>query len=170
MFCPFCNHKESRVLESRLTGENSVRRRRLCEKCDRRFTTYERVEAMQLLVIKRSGSRQPYLREKLRAGVARACAKTMVTAEQVDNLVESVENELAALGKREIPATTLGELALIRLRLLDQVAYVRFASVYRQFRSIEDFILELNTLKETFSDDAGDDCPQETPVTTRSAR
>jgi len=149
MICPFCSHKDSRVLESRLTGENSVRRRRQCEQCDKRFTTYERVEVIQLLIIKRSGSREPYTREKLRAGVARACAKTMVTAEQVDDLVDSVESELAPLGKREIPTTTLGELALARLRNLDQVAYVRFASVYRQFRSIEDFVAELNTLKDT---------------------
>jgi transcriptional repressor NrdR len=148
MFCPFCEHKDSRVLESRLTGENSVRRRRQCEQCEKRFTTYERVEVIQLLVIKRSGSREPYMREKIRAGVARACSKTMVTAEQVDDLVDSVENELAALGKREIPATLLGELALSRLRSLDQVAYVRFASVYRQFRSIEDFVAELDTLKD----------------------
>ncbi|HEY9772189.1 MAG TPA: transcriptional regulator NrdR [Planktothrix sp.] len=148
MFCPFCQHKDSRVLESRLTGENSVRRRRQCEQCDKRFTTYERVEVMQLLVIKRSGSREPYAREKLRGGVARACAKTMVTAEQVDDLVDAVENELAALGKREVATTMMGELALARLRSLDQVAYVRFASVYRQFRSVEDFIAELNTLKD----------------------
>lgn len=151
MFCPFCNHKDSRVLESRLTGENSVRRRRQCEECDKRFTTYERVEVMQLLIIKRSGSREPYAREKIRGGVARACSKTIITAEQVDDLVDSVENELAALGKREIPATMLGELALARLRSLDQVAYVRFASVYRQFRSIEDFVAELDTLKDTES-------------------
>lgn len=151
MFCPFCNHKDSRVLESRLTGENSVRRRRQCEECDKRFTTYERVEVIQLLVVKRSGSREPYTREKFRGGIARACAKTMVTAEQVDDLVDSVENELAALGKREIPSTALGELALARLRTLDQVAHVRFASVYRQFRNIEDFVAELNTLKDTDS-------------------
>ena len=103
---------------------------------------------MQLLVIKRSGSREPYAREKIRGGVARACAKTMVTAEQVDDLVDAVENELAALGKREVPASVLGEFALARLRSLDQVAYVRFASVYRQFRSVEDFIAELNALKD----------------------
>lgn len=103
---------------------------------------------MQLLVIKRSGSREPYTREKLRAGVSRACAKTMVTAEQIDDLVDSVENELAAEGKREVNSTALGELTLVKLRKLDQVAYVRFASVYRQFRSIEDFIAELNVLKD----------------------
>jgi transcriptional repressor NrdR len=148
MLCPFCNFKDSRVLESRLTGENSVRRRRECEECGKRFTTYERVEAMQLLVVKRSGNREPYMREKLRSGLARAAAKTMVTAEQVDDLVDSVENELAQLGKREVQASMLGEMALSRLRNLDQVAYVRFASVYRQFRSIQDFIHELNVLQE----------------------
>ncbi len=149
MFCPFCNKKDSRVLESRLTGENSVRRRRECEVCGKRFTTYERVEVMQMLIVKRSGSREPYTREKLEAGVRRACAKTMVTAEQIDDLVDSVENELASAGKKEVPSTLLGELALKRLRSLDEVAYVRFASVYRQFRSIEDFVSELNTLKDT---------------------
>lgn len=146
MLCPFCNAKDSRVLESRVAGENSVRRRRQCESCNRRFTTYERVEVMQLLVIKRSGSREPYTREKLRAGVSRACSKTRITAEQIDDLVDSVENELAADGKREVVAADLGEIALAKLRNLDQVAYVRFASVYRQFRSIEDFVAELHTL------------------------
>lgn len=148
MLCPFCNAKDSRVLESRVAGENSVRRRRQCESCNRRFTTYERVEVMQLLVIKRSGSREPYTREKLRAGVSRACSKTTITAEQIDDLVDSVENELAADGKREVVAADLGEIALAKLRNLDQVAYVRFASVYRQFRSIEDFVAELHTLAE----------------------
>lgn len=148
MICPFCNKKDSRVLESRLTGEKSVRRRRECEACGKRFTTYERVEVMQILIVKRSGSREPYTREKLEAGVRRACAKTMVTAEQIDDAVDSVENELAGIGKKEVPASLLGELALKRLRDLDEVAYVRFASVYRQFRSIEDFVSELNTLKD----------------------
>ncbi len=137
------------MLESRLTSENSsVRRRRQCEACDRRFTTYERVEVIQLLVVKRSGSREPYMREKFRAGISRACAKTMVTAQQIDDLVEAVENELAAEGKREVTSSQMGEVALARLRNLNQVAYVRFASVYRQFRSIKDFVEELNTLKE----------------------
>lgn len=149
MYCPFCNARDSRVLESRLTAENSsVRRRRQCEACQRRFTTYERVEVIQLLVVKRSSNREPYMREKLRAGVARACAKTAVRAEQIDDLVDSVENELAAMGKREISSSLLGEMALSRLRSLHQVAYVRFASVYRQFQSVEDFIAELNTLKD----------------------
>src|SRR5882757_6981132 len=129
MFCPFCNHRDSRVLESRLTGEKSVRRRRQCEQCDKRFTTYERVEVVQFLVVKRSGSREPYMREKLRAGLTRAVSKTKITAEQIDDLVDALENELASLGKREVPSTLLGEFALARLRNLDEVAYVRFACV-----------------------------------------
>jgi transcriptional repressor NrdR len=148
MLCPFCTCKDSRVLESRLTGENSVRRRRECEACGKRFTTYERVEAMQILVVKRSGNREPYTREKFRSGIARAVSKTMISAEQVDDLVDAIESELAQFGKREVSSSFLGELALSRLRKLDQVAYVRFASVYRQFRSVEDFIHELKTLKE----------------------
>lgn len=151
MLCPFCDHKDSRVLESRLTGENSVRRRRQCEACEKRFTTYERLEVVQFQVVKKDGSREPYLRDKLRAGLTRAAAKTMVTAEQIDDLMDSLENELASLGKREVASTSLGEMTLTRLRNLDEVAYVRFASVYRQFRSVEDFIAELNTLKDTKS-------------------
>ena len=148
MFCPYCEKKDSRVLESRVTGERAIRRRRECESCGKRFTTYERVEVMQILVVKRSGGREPYLRDKLRAGISRACAKTLVSAEEIDDLVDSGENEMATLGKREIPAATMGELALKRLSKLDEVAYVRFASVYRQFQSIEDFVSELGNLKD----------------------
>ena len=147
MFCPFCNHRESRVLESRLTTENSVRRRRECEGCGKRFTTFEKLEVIQFLVVKRSGIREPYTREKLRAGLSRACAKTTVTAEQIDDLLDTIENELMASGRREVTSSMLGETALSCLSRLDQVAYVRFASVYRQFRSIEDFISELTRLQ-----------------------
>ena len=149
MYCPYCEKKDSRVLESRMTGEKAIRRRRECESCHKRFTTYERVEVMQILVVKSSGDREPYSREKLKAGVWRACAKTAVSAEQIDDLVDSVEAEMASLGKREIPARTVGELTLEKLSSLDDVAYVRFASVYRQFKSIEDFVSELGNLKET---------------------
>lgn len=148
MFCPYCEKKDSRVLESRVTGEKAIRRRRECESCGKRYTTYERVEVMQILLVKRSGGREPYLREKLRAGISRACAKTVVTAEEIDDLVDSVESEMATMGKREIPASLVGELALRRLSKLDEVAYVRFASVYRQFQSIEDFVSELGKLKD----------------------
>lgn len=155
MFCPFCNQKESRVLESRLTNDNSVRRRRECESCGKRFTTYEKLEVIQFLVVKRTGTRDPYSREKLRAGLSRACVKTAVSAEQIDNIVESVENELMAAGRREISSSLLGELVLSKLSALDQVAYVRFASVYRAFQSVDDFIAELNLLKESLKDADG---------------
>jgi len=148
MNCPFCNYQDSRVLESRLSQENSIRRRRECEECGKRFTTYERLEAMQTLVVKRSGRREPYTREKFRAGIVRAAIKTTITADQIEELVDAVENELVALNKQEVKASFLGDLALARLKDLDQVAYVRFASVYRQFKSIKDFIEELKILQQ----------------------
>lgn len=153
MNCPFCSNRDSRVLESRLTSENSsIRRRRECEVCQKRFTTYERIEAMQLLVVKASGNREPYAREKLRAGVARACAKTSVTANQVDELVDDLEAELN--GRREIASSMIGELTLARLKGLNQVAYVRFASVYRQFQSVSDFVSALDGLESLTSTSA----------------
>ncbi len=148
MNCPFCNFQDSRVLESRLSQENSIRRRRECEKCGKRFTTYERLEAMQTLVVKSSGRREPYSREKFRAGIVRAAIKTAITADQIEELVDGVENELLTLNKQEVKASFLGDLALARLKNLDQVAYVRFASVYRQFKSIKDFIEELKILQK----------------------
>lgn len=150
MLCPFCNSENSRVLESRTTEEgSSIRRRRECENpsCLKRFTTYERIEVMPVLVVKRSGEREPYSREKLRSGLVRACEKTLITAEQIDNVIEDIENELAKHGRREVASAILGELVLNELKDLDQVAYVRFASVYRQFRSIDDFIKELQELQ-----------------------
>lgn len=106
---------------------------------------------MPVLVVKRSGQREPYSREKLRSGIVRACEKTLITAEQIDGMIEVIENELAKQGRREVSSTTLGELVLNELRDLDQVAYVRFASVYRQFRSIDDFIKELQELRSEAS-------------------
>ncbi len=150
MLCPFCNSENSRVLESRTTEEgSSIRRRRECENtiCNKRFTTYERLEVMPVLVVKRSGEREPYSREKLRSGIVRACEKTQITAEQIDNVIENIENELAKQGKREVSSANVGNLVLAQLKDLDQVAYVRFASVYRQFRSIDDFIKELQDLQ-----------------------
>lgn len=147
MYCPFCNTKDSRVLESRIAEENSsIRRRRQCEACKKRFTTYERIETIQLLVVKSSGAREPYSREKLGAGISTACRKTTVNAQQIDELIESVELELQLIGKREINSSQLGGLVLERLAALNDVAYVRFASVYRQFQSIEDFVTELQRL------------------------
>lgn len=150
MLCPFCKSENSRVLESRTTEESScIRRRRECENtnCNKRFTTYERIEVMPVLVVKRSGEREPYSREKLRSGLVRACEKTLITAGQIDNIIDNIENELARQGKREVSSATLGKLVLSELKDLDQVAYVRFASVYRQFRSVDDFIKELQGLQ-----------------------
>ncbi|MBI1858129.1 MAG: transcriptional repressor NrdR [Candidatus Melainabacteria bacterium] len=150
MLCPFCNLQNSRVLESRTTEEEtSIRRRRECENssCGKRFTTYERVEVMPVLVVKRSGEREPYLREKLRQGLVRACEKTAITAEQIDDLIEDIESELIKQSKREVNSVSLGDLVLTRLKDLDQVAYVRFASVYRQFKDVNDFIRELQDLQ-----------------------
>lgn len=136
------------MLESRLSTENAaVRRRRECEACHKRFTTFERVEVFQLLIVKSSGAREPYSVQKLRDGISRACAKTAVTAEEIDELLETVEAELLSSGKKELPSRLLGEMVLNRLRALNEVAYVRFASVYRQFKSVEDFIAELETLQ-----------------------
>lgn len=151
MFCPFCKSENSRVLESRMTEEGStIRRRRECENssCSKRFTTYERVEVMPVLVVKRSGEREPYSREKLRLGLVRACEKTNITAEQIENIIDEIENELAKHGKREINSMVIGSLVLTCLRDLNQVAYVRFASVYRQFKSVNDFIKELQDLQD----------------------
>ena len=150
MYCPFCQQKDSRVLESRISDENkSMRRRRECESCKKRFTTYERVESIQVLVVKNSGGREPYSREKLRAGIVTACRKTSVTAVQIDEILDGLELELQVLGKREISSRQLGELVLSRMKFLNEVAYVRFASVYRQFQSVENFIEELKQLADT---------------------
>lgn len=147
MYCPFCKQRESRVLESRLSEENtSIRRRRECESCQKRFTTYERAESLRLLVVKNSGNREPYSRDKLLAGIATACCKTSVCAQQIEELIDTLELELQMAGKREIQSSQLGELVLAKLQKLNQVAYVRFASVYRQFQSVEDFVSELSRL------------------------
>ena len=155
MLCPFCHSENSRVLESRTTEEgSSIRRRRECESlnCNKRFTTYERIEVMPVLVIKRSGEREPYSREKLRLGLIRACEKTLINAAQIDSIIENIENELIKLSKREVNSYLIGELILNELKDLDQIAYVRFASVYRQFRSIDDFIKELQELQNSKPD------------------
>ena len=152
MLCPFCHSENSRVLESRTTEEGtSTRRRRECENsnCNKRFTTYERIEVMPVLVVKRSGEREPYSREKLRLGLVRACEKTLINAAQIDSIIENIENELIKQGRREVNSYLIGELILNELKDLDQIAYVRFASVYRQFRSIDDFIKELQELQNS---------------------
>ncbi|MGZ5957998.1 MAG: transcriptional regulator NrdR, partial [Myxococcaceae bacterium] len=144
MRCPFCKRDDSKVLDSRESAEGTVtRRRRECLGCHKRFTTYERVEELMPLVVKKDGRREPYDREKLIAGLQKAVEKRPVSMEQLELLVAEVESRIVERGEKEVPSSLLGEEVMRRLRALDQVAYVRFASVYRSFRDIEEFMDEL---------------------------
>ena len=148
MKCPFCGNDDDRVLDSRPAREGAaVRRRRECSKCSNRFTTYEYVERTPLMVVKRNGSREPFDRGKLLAGVVLACRKRPISREEMDKLVDSVEVKLGEDYRLEVPSQELGELVLEHLSVIDPVAYVRFASVYRQFESPEHFVEELKNLK-----------------------
>ena len=149
MKCPFCANLESKVIDSRLATSGDVtRRRRECEKCSRRFTTYERVEDVLPLVVKKDMRREPFDRQKLLGGVRKACDKRAIAHERLEQLVDSIERELVDAGDREVSADALGEKVMLRLRDLDEVAYVRFASVYRSFRDIAEFQKELDRIAE----------------------
>ena len=144
MKCPFCGHDNTRGIDSRPADENnSIRRRRVCDECSRRFTTYEKVETIPLIVIKKDDNRETYDRSKIEAGVLRACHKRPVSANQITKLVDDVETEIFNRGEKEIPSRVIGELVMDRLKNLDAVAYVRFASVYREFKDINTFMDEL---------------------------
>jgi transcriptional repressor NrdR len=141
MRCPFCRVDQDRVVDSRSGDEGtSIRRRRECLSCKRRFTTYERIEENPMRVIKKDGRRVPYDREKLRRGIERACWNLAVSAEQIDKAVAAVEGEAFEKYEREVPSTYIGELVMNELRKLHQVAYVRFASVYREFKDVGEFL------------------------------
>lgn len=147
MKCPFCNYVDSKVVDSRPTDEGtSIRRRRECLKCTKRFTTYETVERLPLMLIKRDGTRQPYSREKLLSGVMKACEKRPVAQLRLEQLVDKVEQKLFGTLESEVSSKTIGEMVMEEMRTIDEVAYVRFASVYRQFKDINTFMEELNTL------------------------
>ncbi len=148
MRCNQCHKTDTKVIESREVSDGeSIRRRRECIGCSARFTTYERIEKPQLVIIKNDGTRQLYSREKLLAGLYRACEKTQVTAMQIDKLVSNVEQKLYSCGETEIPSRKIGELIMDELANVDQVAYVRFASVYRRFKDIASFEKELSEIK-----------------------
>jgi len=150
MKCPFCSHLESKVIDSRLGGGGDVtRRRRECEKCARRFTTYERVEDVLPLVVKKDMRREPFDRQKLLGGIRKACDKRAIGHERLEELVDSIEREMVESGEREISAEQLGEKVMVRLREIDEVAYVRFASVYRSFKDIGEFQKELDRIRES---------------------
>ena len=144
MKCPYCGNDNTRVVDSRPVDENSaIRRRRVCDACGKRFTSYERVESIPLIVIKKDHNREQFNRAKLAAGVLRACHKRPISAEQITKLVDSVETEVYNRGEREIPSTVIGELVIERIRDLDPVAYVRVASVYRECKDVNTFMDEL---------------------------
>lgn len=148
MRCPFCGHPEDKVVDSReLSDGSQVRRRRECLGCARRFTTYERVEAAPALVIKRDGRREAYDRQKVMGGLMRACEKRPVTLRQLEEAAEAVEAALNRKDEREISSEEIGTILVQRLRELDQVAYVRFASVYRRFEDVEEFTVLLDRLR-----------------------
>ncbi len=161
MRCPFCQHTDSRVLESRAAeAGQSVRRRRECLQCSRRFTTYERIEFVPITVVKRQGQRQSFDRSKILHGVIRACEKTGVSILQLESMVDDIEAELQQRDLREVTSQEIGELVLKNLQGLNEVAYIRFASVYRQFRGIRDFVETLDQLEAARnSSQAFNSCP-----------
>jgi transcriptional repressor NrdR len=150
--CPFCQSRETRVIDSRDIGSgDSIRRRRECSSCSRRFTTYERVESGSLVIVKRDGRRQEFEPRKLREKIRIALTKRAVSEAEVDRIVSNVEAELLSLGTVEVPSTTVGEIVLRELKQLDEVAYIRFASVYRQFADVDDLRRELDILSESIT-------------------
>lgn len=147
MRCPFCSEADNKVVDSRLSKDASViRRRRQCLKCDKRFTTYERVEELETYVIKKDGSREVFDRNKVKTGMIKALHKRPVSVTVVEEFLEGLENSFQEKNIREIPVQDLGEIVISKLRELDDVAYVRFASVYREFRDVEEFMKELETI------------------------
>ncbi|MCR4891315.1 MAG: transcriptional regulator NrdR [Lachnospiraceae bacterium] len=144
MKCPYCNNDNTRVIDSRPSNEdNSIRRRRICDFCGKRFTTYEKVETIPLMVIKKDNNRETYERAKIENGVLLACRKRPVPAEVIAKLVDEVETQVFNAGEREVRSSAIGELVMKKLKDIDAVAYVRFASVYREFKDINSFMEEL---------------------------
>jgi transcriptional repressor NrdR len=147
MKCPFCGNEEQKVIDSRET-EDSIRRRRECLKCEKRFTTYERIENVEIIVIKKDGRREMFDRNKIKAGMLKACEKRSISIEVVDKAVDDIEKEIRRQEGTEIEATKIGEMIMKKLKGMDKVAYIRFASVYREFEDISSFEQELKKLKK----------------------
>lgn len=147
MKCPYCGYKEDKVVDSRSTQEESaIRRRRECLKCGKRFTTYEYIEEVSSMVIKKDGRREPFDRKKILSGIIKACEKRPISMEQMEGIVTEVERAMQKKSDRETPSSKIGELVMERLKKLDEVAYVRFASVYRQFKDVGQFMSELKDI------------------------
>lgn len=144
MKCPYCGKDETRVVDSRPVDDNTaIRRRRMCDSCGKRFTSYEKVETIPLIVIKKDQNREQFNRSKIEAGILRACHKRPISAQQIHEVVDAVETEVYNRGEREIPSSEIGEIVMSRMKDLDPVAYVRFASVYREFKDVNTFMDEL---------------------------
>ena len=147
MKCPFCSSENTRVIDSRLADDNnSIRRRRMCDECGKRFTTYEKVETIPLIVIKKDNNREQYDRAKIEAGVLRACHKRPISANDINKLIDEVETEIFSREEKEIPSDEIGEIVMDKIKDLDDVAYVRFASVYREFKDVNTFMSELKKM------------------------
>lgn len=147
MKCPFCSSPDSRVIDTR-GAQGGIRRRRECQDCGRRFTTYERVAPLRLMVIKRDGRREPFDRDKILFGIQVACAKRPIAIDSIEGLVSGIESELYHRGSREVTSREIGEMVMRNLRQLDEVAYIRFATIYRQFADVEDLADEIESLLE----------------------
>ena len=149
MKCPFCAEENTKVIDSRPADDNnSIRRRRQCEKCGKRFTTYEKLETIPLVIIKKDRMREPYDRSKIERGVFRSCIKRPISVDQINELVDSVESAVFNLGEKEVESKNIGEILMDKLQQLDPVAYVRFASVYREFKDVNTFMDEIKKLLE----------------------
>ena len=147
MKCPFCSSENTRVIDSRSADDNnSIRRRRLCDDCGKRFTTYEKVETIPLIIIKKDNNREQYDRTKIEKGVLLACHKRPISAEQITKIVDDVETEIFNREEKEVPSSLIGEILMDKLKDLDAVAYVRFASVYREFKDVNTFMNELKKM------------------------
>ena len=146
MKCPFCGNDNTKVIDSRPTDDSSIRRRRQCESCGKRFTTYEKVETMPLIVIKKDNNREPYDREKIVAGIVCSCHKRPVSISSINAMVDEIETKIFNIGEKEIPTTTIGAIVMEELKKLDEVAYVRFASVYREFKDVNTFMDEIKKI------------------------
>ena len=147
MKCPYCNAEDTKVIDTRPADDNSsIRRRRECETCHKRFTTYEKLETMPLMVIKKDDSREHYDRAKIEAGIIHSCHKRPVSTQQIDKMIDEIENEIFNMEEKEIPTAVIGEKVMKHLKDLDEVAYVRFASVYREFKDVNTFVDEIGKL------------------------
>ena len=148
MRCPFCGKEDTKVIDSRLLEDNSIRRRRLCEQCNKRFTTYEKLEQPEIIVVKKNNTVETYDKSKIKKGIIQACTKRPVSVEEIDRIVNEVETEIFADNEKKVRSVDIGEKILQKLKAVDEVAYIRFASVYRNFKEVDNFGEEVENIKK----------------------